>query len=232
MNILVVTNNQGMAKEIRSGLTAKWSIARVSFFTRSSRVVSRVMRTSPDVILIDKRLPDGNGMELLTDLRDISTSIIFLIIDHDDDASCVQALELGADDVLRRPISHIEMWARIGAAMRRASGPKASGKVGRAPGESSLQINLDAQLVKRGDRSIQLTPLEWEILKFLGRREGNVVMKDTLVSHLRATRSRLDDSSLKVYIHRLRKKLGDNPDYPQVLRSFRGMGYGVVLPEP
>ena len=232
MNILVVTNNQGMAKEIRSGLTAKWSIARVSFFTRSSHVVSRVMRTSPDVILIDKRLPDGNGMELLMELRDISTSIIFLIIDHKDDASCVQALELGADDVLRKPIPHVEMWARIGAALRRASGQKASGKMERAPRGSWLQVNFDARLVKRGDRPIQLTPLEWEILKFLGRREGNVVMKDTLVAHLRATRSRLDDSSLKVYIHRLRKKLGDNPDYPQVLRSFRGMGYGVVLPEP
>jgi two-component system KDP operon response regulator KdpE len=146
---------------------------------------------------------------------------------RDDAMDKVKGLELGADDYVTKPFNHLELMARVRAVLRRHEMPPPTS---RAPSFRALDLEVDfaAHEVRlRGER-LDLTPTEYKLLYHLVRNAGHVLQHGTLLAKVWG-REYLDEVDyLRVYVRRLRDKLGDDPDHPRYIRTERGLGYRFI----
>ena len=184
----------------------------------------------PDLLLLDVNLPEINGFELYTQLRDrgLDIPVIFLTAKGEIDDR-VQGLTMGADDYIAKPFQPAELAARIQAVLRRYQ--RASGPLGQTIHTSSLVIDPVNMTVTRPDgRVVSLTPTEMKMLVFLARRPGQAVSRDEALEDVWGDAYGGDSNVVDVYIRRLRQKLERDPNNPQLLQVERGVGYKLVEP--
>ena len=184
----------------------------------------------PDLLLLDVNLPEINGFELYTQLRDrgLDIPVIFLTAKGEIDDR-VQGLTMGADDYIAKPFQPAELAARIQAVLRRYQ--RASGPLGQTIHTSSLVIDPVNMTVTRPDgRVVSLTPTEMKLLVFLARRPGQAVTRDEALEDVWGDNYGGDSNVVDVYIRRLRQKLERDPNNPQLLQVERGVGYKLVEP--
>ncbi len=174
----------------------------------------------PDLTILDINLPGGSGFELCGAIRKESSAPIMMLTARGDEADLVRALELGADDYLTKPFSPRTLVARVKALLRRA-GHEASSPT--RAGELSLQTDL--LLLRIADREIRITPLESRLLQLLLANAGEVVHTDRLLAHVWGHRGGGDRALLKQLVHRLRHKIGDDPEQPRWLSTIPSVGY-------
>ena len=137
----------------------------------------------------------------------------------------LKGLELGADDYVVKPFSHIVLMARVKAVLRRA--PVNSQEVAQGVyqnKESGLEINLDTRAVTRHGNPVKLAPLEYELLGLLIRNEGRVLSHEEILLEVWGQEYKEEKAYLKVYVRRLRHKLFDSRE-PELIHSHRGVGY-------
>src|SRR5829696_2114216 len=141
-----------------------------------------------------------------------------------DETSKVKGLEMRADDYVVKPFSHLVLFARIKAVLRRAELP---GPISAAPSfvSGDVAVNFDSREVIVGDSPVKLTPTEYKLLYQLVRNAGRVLPFDTLLRKVWGDEYRGDMDYLKTYISRLRKKLADDPDKPHYILTERSVGY-------
>jgi len=169
----------------------------------------------PELALLDLQLPDGDGLTLLRRWRAQGLRLPVLVLTARERISeRVQGLRAGADDYLTKPFDLDELLARIEALWRRAQPPGLA-----ALGD--LELDLRQHCARRGGRALELTAMEWALLKCLAAAPGRIVERDRLETAL-APLSHADSSSnsLEVIVSRLRKKLG-----PARISTHRGLGY-------
>ena len=174
----------------------------------------------PDLAILDINLPGGSGFELCGVLRRESNAPIMMLTARGEEADLVRALELGADDYLTKPFSPRTLVARVKALLRRAGQESASPtRVG--------ELSLDAELLLLhiGEREIRITPLESRLLQLLLANAGQVVHTDRLLVHVWGHRGGGDRQLLKQLVHRLRQKIGDDPEQPRWLGTIPSVGY-------
>ncbi len=184
----------------------------------------------PDLLLLDVNLPEINGFELYTQLRErgLDIPVIFLTAKGEIDDR-VQGLTMGADDYIAKPFQPAELAARIQAVLRRYQ--RASGPLGQTIHASSLVIDPVNMMVTRPDgRVVSLTPTEMKMLVFLARRPGQAVSRDEALEDVWGDAYGGDSNVVDVYIRRLRQKLERDPNNPQLLQVERGVGYKLVEP--
>jgi two-component system alkaline phosphatase synthesis response regulator PhoP len=184
----------------------------------------------PDLLLLDVNLPEINGFELYTQLRErgLDIPVIFLTAKGEIDDR-VQGLTMGADDYIAKPFQPAELAARIQAVLRRYQ--RASGPLGQTIHTSSLMIDPVSMMVTRPDgRVVSLTPTEMKMLVFLARRPGQAVSRDEALEDVWGDAYGGDSNVVDVYIRRLRQKLERDPNNPQLLQVERGVGYKLVEP--
>ena len=184
----------------------------------------------PDLLLLDVNLPEINGFELYTQLRErgLDIPVIFLTAKGEIDDR-VQGLTMGADDYIAKPFQPAELTARIQAVLRRYQ--RASGPLGQTIHTSSLVIDPVNMTVTRPDgRVVSLTPTEMKMLVFLARRPGQAVSRDEALEDVWGDAYGGDSNVVDVYIRRLRQKLERDPNNPQLLQVERGVGYKLVEP--
>ena len=136
----------------------------------------------------------------------------------------MKGLELGADDYITKPFNHLELLARVKAVLRRLEMPLPQS---RAPSFRSGDLEMDfaAQEVRlRGER-VELTPTEYKLLYHLVRNAGRVLPHATLLAKVWGREYRDEVDYLRVYVRRLRDKLGDDPHHPRYIQTERGLGY-------
>jgi two-component system, OmpR family, KDP operon response regulator KdpE len=141
----------------------------------------------------------------------------------------VKGLELGADDYVTKPFSHLELLARVRAVLRRHGMPPPAS---RAPSFRSgeLEVDFARQEVRlRGER-VELTPTEYKLLYHLVRNAGHVMQHGTLLAKVWGREYMDETDYVRVYIRRLRDKLGDDPDNPRYIQTERRTGYRFLLP--
>jgi DNA-binding response OmpR family regulator len=174
----------------------------------------------PDLAILDINLPGGSGFELCDVLRKESTAPIMMLTARGEEADLVRALELGADDYLTKPFSPRTLVARVKALLRRAGH---EGTTQTQVGE--ITLDPDLLMLKIRDREIKVTPLESRLLQLLLANAGQVVHTDRMLVHVWGHRGGGDRQLLKQLVHRLRQKIGDDPEQPRWLSTVPSVGY-------
>ena len=224
MKILVVDDAPEVVESVRLGFTLQWREVDVIGAGEGERALTLVEQESPDLVLLDIGLPDLDGYRVLERLREFSDVPVVMLTARDDTLDKVKGLELGADDYITKPFDHLELLARVKAVLRRLDLPAPRS---RAPSfrAGDLEVDFAAQEARlRGER-LDLTPTEYKLLYHLVRNAGRVLPHGTLLAKVWG-REYLDEVDyLRVYVRRLRHKLGDDPERPRYIRTERGFGY-------
>jgi DNA-binding response OmpR family regulator len=177
-----------------------------------------------DAVLLDGMMPGLDGFEVLRRIRADSTVPVLMLTARGDEADRVVGLELGADDYIPKPFSPRELLARVRAVLRRAR-PSAETERLTAAG---IEANTSTREVRIDGTSVELTGLEFDILVALLRRAGRVVPRNALLRYAGRDDVTVGERTVDVHISKLRKKLGDDPRSPSIIRTVRGVGYTLA----
>ncbi len=231
MKILVIDDEAEVIDSVRLGFTLQWREIDVIGAPTGETGLDSIERDLPDLVLVDIGLPDIDGFEVLRQIRAFSDVPVVMLTAHDDSMDKVKGLELGADDYVTKPFNHLELMARVKAVLRRLDMPAPSS---RAPSFRSgeLEVDFARQEARLRGQRVDLTPTEYKLLYHLVRNAGHVLQHGTLLAKVwgRAYINEVD--YVRVYIRRLRDKLGDDLDHPRYIRTERGLGYRFLVDEP
>jgi DNA-binding response OmpR family regulator len=174
-----------------------------------------------DAVLLDVMMPGMDGLEVCRRIRQTRQVPVIMLTARGDEADRVVGLELGADDYVPKPFSPRELLARLRAVLRRSqpSAIEAEIVVGR------VAIEVGARRVRVAGEPAELTGLEFDILLALARRPGRVVPRETLMAEAGRNDVTVNDRTVDVHVSHLRKKLGDDPKAPRLIKTVRGVGY-------
>ena len=190
---------------------------------RGDLAVAEVLRTRPDVVLLDVMLPGVSGLDVCRQLRARIDVSIVMVTARTEEADRVVGLEGGADDYVSKPFSSRELLARVRAQARRARGrsiaPDAAVVVG------DVRVDVATRTVTVGGQALALTTSEFNLLRVLAERAGRVLSREQLLELVQGSTEEAFDRSIDVHVSRLRHKLGDDPRNPRLLKTIRGAGY-------
>jgi DNA-binding response OmpR family regulator len=175
-------------------------------------------RFEPEVVVLDIMLPGFDGVALLKKLRQGGSQVpVVMLTARDATLDKVHSLDLGADDYVTKPFEMAELVARIRALLRRVEGEE----ILRV---ADLQVNTATREVRRGEREIDLTAREYDLLEFMARNPRRVLSRELLLSRVWDQNFGVTPNVAEVYIAYLRKKV-DAPGEPKLIRTVRGAGY-------
>ncbi|MEZ4597017.1 MAG: response regulator transcription factor [Chloroflexota bacterium] len=231
MRILVVDDEPDVVESVGLGFQLQWREVDILAAADGERALDAVEREQPDIVLLDIGLPDIDGFEVLRRIRDFSDVPVVMLSARDDALDKVKGLELGADDYVTKPFDHLELMARVKAVLRRLDMPAPAS---RAPSFRSgeLEVDFARQEARLGGERLELTPTEYKLLYHLVRNAGHVLTHGTLLAKVWGREYMDEVDYVRVYIRRLRDKLGDDPEAPRYIRTERGLGYRFIAPTP
>lgn len=181
----------------------------------------------PDLAIVDLGLPDGDGVELIRELRLWSTAAVIVLSARSGEADKVAALDAGADDYLVKPFGAAELLARVRAQLRRqtltSSSPQAVLRFGR------IVLDLARRTVERDGMPQHLTPIEYRLLTHLAAQPDRVVTHQQLLKAVWGPGHAQDTHYVRVHMANLRKKVEDDPSMPRHLLTEAGIGYRFRL---
>ena len=229
MRILVVDDESDVVESVRLGFTLQWREVEVLGAGTGEAALDIVERQCPDIVLLDVGLPDKDGFTVLRELRAFSDVPVVMLTARDDAMDKVKGLELGADDYVTKPFSHLELMARVKAVLRRLDMPAPAS---RAPSFRSGDLEMDfaKQEVRLRGKRVELTPTEYKVLYHLVRNAGHVLQHGTLLAKVWGREYVDEVDYIRVYIRRLREKLGDDPEHPRYIQTERRLGYRFLAP--
>lgn len=178
-------------------------------------------RYHPDLVVLDVMLPDMDGFEVLQQIRQESQAYVLMLTARAEEPDRVAGLLGGADDYLAKPFSPRELVARVQAILRRGRGP-GDGPVLEVGG---LRIDSQRHEVWRGDQRIDLTALEFKLLRTLAAYPGMVLSRERLIELVWGYDYYGDDRVVDVHIGRIRQKLENDAANPRYIHTIRGVGY-------
>lgn len=187
----------------------------------------------PDLLIVDLGLPDGDGLDLIRDVRSWSTVPIVVLSARTEEADKIAALDAGADDYLTKPFGMGELLARVRANLRRprqASGASASTALTETGLFSFGEVEVDrqARIVRRKGAEVHLTPIEYRLLIVLVANAGRVLTHRQLLREVWGPSHSDQSHYLRIYMGHLRQKLEINPSQPQHLLTETAVGYRLL----
>jgi DNA-binding response OmpR family regulator len=187
-------------------------------------------KIKPDLIVLDLMLPDISGFEVCRRLRTTTTTPVIMLTARGEEIDRVLGLEVGADDYLAKPFSFRELLARIQATLRRVDLDRQTSKI---QPMSLRQLNLDptARRVFKGDKELQLSAREFDLLAILMKHSGRAMSRAELLKLVWGEEWVGDSRTLDVHIRWLRLKIEDDPADPKFIQTVRGFGYRFASQE-
>jgi two-component system KDP operon response regulator KdpE len=224
VKVLVIDDEPPIRKLLRMGLgTQGYEILEAA----SGKASLELLSHRPDLVILDLGLPDMQGLDLLSMIRGRNESVpIVVLSSRGDEASKVQALDLGADDYVTKPFGMDELLARMRAALRhqlQTHGERPIFRVG------DLSVDLVRRIVKLHDKEIKLSPKEYELLRVLVQHAGKVLTHKFLLGELWDELT--DAQYLRVYVRQLRQKIEADPERPRYILTETGIGYRLRAPD-
>lgn len=182
-------------------------------------VVPWVRAHAPDLILLDLMLPGRDGLDICRELRTFSDVPIVMVTARVEEIDRLIGLDLGADDYVCKPFSARELVARVKAILRR----------GRVPVANGLTLDDERHIAMLDGRALDLTPVEFRLLRALASTPGRVFSRDKLLEHLYADHRVVTDRTVDAHVKNLRRKLEDVRPGQELVRSIYGVGYKLEL---
>ncbi|HEY9197962.1 MAG TPA: heavy metal response regulator transcription factor [Gammaproteobacteria bacterium] len=225
MKILIVEDESKTGDYLKQGLGEAGFI--VDLVRDGLEGMQAALSEPYDLIVLDVMLPKLDGWQILQTLRSARRDmpVIFLTA-RDQVGDRVKGLELGADDYLIKPFSFSELLARVRTLLRRGKGTEPSVLT-----VADLELDLLKRRVQRAGTRIDLTAKEFTLLELLMRRQGEVLPRSLIASQVWDMNFDSDTNVIEVAVRRLRAKVDDNFT-PKLIRTVRGMGYVLEVPEP
>lgn len=226
MKVLVVDDEPDVIEVVNLCFGLRWPDADVVSARSGEDALKAIERDVPELVLLDIVLPGMDGFEVCQEIRRISDVPVVMVSARDSEVDKVRGLEMGADDYITKPFSHLELLARVRAVLRRYQNQLPA--VGEVFESGDLRIDYASRQVAVGGKFVRLTPTEYSLLFHLTRNVGRVLPHHTLLAKVWGREYTDEIDYLKVYIRRLRQKLEGDPENIGQIISERGVGYKFV----
>ncbi len=185
-----------------------------------------IERTDPDVIVLDLMLPGVDGVEVARRVRTFSDAYIIMLTAKAEEIDRIVGLSVGADDYLTKPFSPRELVARVQAMLRRPRVDRDAAPGTRTFGD--LTVDPAGREVTVTGQLVELTKIEFDLLDTLSSHPRLVFTRDQLLEQVWGSADFRDEHVVAVHIANLRRKIGDDPDDPEYIRTVRGVGYRMA----
>jgi two-component system KDP operon response regulator KdpE len=225
--VLVVDDDPSLLKAMRIGLTARGD--EVITAHTGTEAINQVALARVDLVILDLGLPDVDGIEVCRRIREFSAVPIVVLSAYGDERRKVEALDSGADDFVTKPFGMAELEARLRVALRHGVAVRGEGvEQARMLQVGDLDIDLVHHMATRSGLQLQLTAKEFELLAYLARHAGKVCTHHMILKDVWGPGYGAESNYVRVYTHRLRKKLRDEDGH--IIRTVPGIGY-QLMPE-
>ena len=220
-SILVVEDEMKIARLVRDYL--EHAGFEVLVAGNGESAIASARGSKPDLVVLDLGLPGRDGLDVARELRRSSNVPIVMLTARGDEADRIVGLELGADDYIVKPFSPKELVARVRAVLRRTSSADEGGvEVLRA---ADVEVDLRRMRVSVGDRRVELTPTEFDLLATLVREPGRVFTRGQLLDAVRGVAFESYERAIDAHVKNIRKKIEPAPGRPRYLLTVHGVGY-------
>jgi DNA-binding response OmpR family regulator len=226
MKVLVVDDEPEIVEVVNLCFGLRWPEAHVVSADNGDDALRTIEEQTPDLVLLDIVLPGMNGFDLCKEIRGFSDVPVVMLSARDAEVDKVRGLEMGADDYITKPFSHLELLARVRAVLRRYENQLPA--VGEVFESGGLTIDYASRTVTVDGGVVRLTPTEYSLLFHLTRNAGRVLPHHTLLAKVWGREYTDEIDYLKVYVRRLRQKLEGDPETIGEIVSERGVGYKFV----
>jgi DNA-binding response OmpR family regulator len=218
--VLVIEDEPGIRLALKDEL--EFEGFEVTLAEDGATGLAEILRSPPDLVLLDLMLPGRNGFQICEEVRaqGLRTPII-VITARNQEADKVRGLELGADDYVTKPLSLAEVLARIRAVLRR-TGREDDREVLVA---SPIRIDLRRHTVSKRGAELQLTDTEFQILALLVKRAGEVITRDEFLTQIWGADVHVTHRTVDTHVASLRKKIEEDLNHPEYILSVRNVGY-------
>jgi len=224
MKVVVIDDSPEIIEVVSLCFQLRWSGTTLVSASEGAKGLELIEAENPDVVILDIGLPDMDGFQVLREIRRFSQVPVIMLTVRGEDTDVAKGLEMGADDYIVKPFSHIELVARVQAVLRRVQGlpvtaeerPFVSGK---------LSVNFASNEVRLDGKPVKLTSTESNLLYYLIRNEGRLLTHESLLTKVWGETYRDARDLLRVHIQHLRQKLGDSAESPSIIITEHGMGY-------
>lgn len=216
--LFLVEDDQDIAKNL--GLLLRREGFAVTHAATQQEAALQLSNHIFDLALVDLLLPDGSGFAVCTQIKQSQEIPVLFLTASDDEASVVTGLNMGADDYITKPFRPNELIARIKTALRKSGQSPTAFKMG------ELHVDTAAGVVKKENREVFLSALEYRLLLIFLNNPKSILTRDRLLDQLwDAAGEYVTNNTLTVYIKRLREKIETDPANPQIILTVRGTGY-------
>jgi len=220
--ILVVDDEQRFARALGVSLRARGY--EVEIAETGEAGLASAARVHPDVVVLDLGLPGMSGIEVLRGLRSWSAVPVVVLSARHEEATKVEALDIGADDYVTKPFGMDELLARLRAALRRTLPAGTDAEIA----TDHFTVDLETTKVLVDGEPVHLTKTEWKVLEVLVRNAGKLVSQRQLLLEVWGPGYEDETEYLRAYIAALRRKLEPEPSRPRYFKTETGMGYRFV----
>ncbi|UCB42393.1 MAG: response regulator transcription factor [Dehalococcoidales bacterium] len=227
MKVVVIDDAPDIVEVVSLCFQLRWSGTEVLSALDGNKGLELIEAESPDIVILDVNLPDMDGFSVIREIRRFSQIPVIMLTVKGEDVDIARGLELGADDYMVKPFSHIELIARVEAVLRRSRGIPTSSD-DRPYTSGNLSVNFVTNEVKVDGKPVKLTSTEMKLLRHLVRNEGRLLTHENLLSKVWGEGYQDTRDLLRVHIQHLRQKLGDSVDSPRIIITEHGMGYRFV----
>jgi len=226
-HILIVEDNDALATGLRTSFEVEgYAVDRVG---DGESALEWLGTNQPDLIILDLMLPQTSGFDVLRRYRANNGNAAVLILSaRDQEVDKVQGFRIGADDYVVKPVGLLELLARIEAMLRRVRDARPQPSVGDEPTRhvfGEITVDMRTRMVYRGREVIDLTPMEFDLLVFLLRANGNIVSRETLMRQVWRYTPGLTSRTVDQHVARLRHKIERDPAEPRHILTVRKAGY-------
>src|SRR5215208_4350547 len=228
ISVLVVDDEPRVLRFVRAELESDGY--RVLIASNGRQAIELHESERPALVILDLIMPDLDGFEVLRRIRVNARTPVIVLTARASDVDKIRGLDLGADDYLTKPFNPEELAARMRAVLRRTQGPGSIDDRNRfTAGE--VEVDLDRRRVTVAGEEVSLSPTEWQLLANLISNAGRVILHEDLLGMTWGPEYRNDLQYLRVWISRLRRKLGESSHHPGLIKTVPGVGYMIREPD-
>ena len=231
--VVVIEDEPHIRRFVRSALEAEgWQVHEAQ---TASQGLTEAGTRKPDLLVLDLGLPDGDGLDLIRDVRTWSAVPIIVLSARSDESDKIAALDAGADDYLTKPFGMGELLARVRANLRRPrAAPGDNGVDAAAEADpvfrfGEVEVDRQARLVRRAGAEVHLTPIEYRLLTVLIANTGRVLTHRQLLREVWGPSHAEQSHYLRIYMGHLRQKLENDPTQPKHFLTEPAVGYRLVI---